>query len=116
MLVIGPGFDIENEGSTSVLLGTPERFGHRAMCYEHEVNNCDDNAASSSGEPDPTDSSFDDDTVAPGGQVRGMAKGIEKFRRVHRHRLFAPIATPTMEDEPPGLHSSRSHYRRSDST
>ena len=67
-------------GDTSVPLGTPERVGHRAMCQEQEVNNLDESDASSSGEPDLTDSSADDETVVPRGRVRQTVTGIEKFR------------------------------------
>jgi hypothetical protein len=65
-----------------------------------------------------TDSSSDDDTVAPGGHVKRIVKGIEKLRRVRRvaqPRPFVPIRHDC-EEEPPGLHtcSEEEDYHDSD--
>ena len=80
------------------------------MCVGHRANVEDSDCESdTSGEPEGlTDSSSEDDTVAPGGHVRRIVKGIEKLRRVRRvrgHRSFAPFRQDS-EDEPPGLNPS----------
>ena len=67
-----------------------------------------DEDTSSSGEPDLTDSSSEDETALPGGRVRQIVWGIGKFRRVRRPRRRRPIApiTQDREDDPPGLNPS----------
>ena len=94
--------DNEYEGVTLVPFGTPECGGHRAGCYEPQVNTCKDSDASSSGEPDPTDRSSGDDTVFPGGRVRRMVKGVEKLRRVRRRMPFRRSPLQPMRMSHPG--------------
>ena len=76
-----------------------------------------DSESDASDEPEGlTDSSSEDDTVAPGGHVRRMVNGIEKLRRVRAvrrvrgHRPFAPFRQDP-EDEPSGLNPSSEEDR-----
>ena len=68
-----------------------------------------DGESDTSGEPEGlTGSSSENDTVAPGGHVKRIVKGIERLRRVRRAtrpRPFVPICQDC-EDEPPGLNPS----------
>ena len=72
--VKGPCHEHEGINGIAVPLGTPARVGHRANA---EDSDCE---SDTSGEPEGlTDSSCEDDTVAPGGRVRRIVKGIEKL-------------------------------------
>ena len=103
--VKGPCYEHEGNNDMTVALDTPQRVGHRANVVDLDYE------SDASGPSEPaglTDSSSEDDTVAPGGRVRRIVKGIEKFRwvrRVRQRRPFAPIAQVS-EDEPPGLNPS----------
>ena len=68
----------------------------------YDENNSD---ASSSSEPNLTDSSSDDEDGVQGGRVTRLVKGFEKMRRVRRKPL-PPIQELSDEDGPPGLNPS----------
>ena len=111
--VKGPCYENECINGIAVPLGAPgECVGHRAnVVGDKSSENCPpdmfdevgndrfidevDSESDASDEPEGlTDSSSEDDTVAPGGHVRRIVKGIEKLRRVRRvrgHRSFAPF-------------------------
>ena len=72
----GPGHEHKDHNGIMVPLGTPERVGHRANVVGRDFDENDSNA-SSSGKPDLTNSSSDDETIVPGWRVRRIVKGIE---------------------------------------
>jgi hypothetical protein len=103
--VKGPCYKHEGNNGIAVPLGTPVRVGHRANAVESD---CESDASGPSEPEGLTDGSSEDDTVAPGGRVKRIVKGIEKLRRVwrvRRPRPFVPIRKDC-EDEPPGLNPS----------
>ena len=101
--VKGPCHEHEDDNNIAVPLGAPECVGHRANVTCGELENClsDDGYTSGASDLDLTDSSSEDETAIPGGRVRRMVRGIEKFRRVRRSRRRRPIApiTRDIEDE-----------------
>jgi hypothetical protein len=129
-LVPRGGYGAGDDG-IGYLSAHPVSVSVKGPCHEHEGNNDSDHCqlkmfdkvgddilinddeshgeSDTSGEPEGlTDSSSEDDTVAPGGRVERVVKGIEKLRRVRRvlrHRPFVPIRQDC-EDEPPGLNPS----------
>ena len=96
----------EHEGDNGILLplGTPESVRHRADVgsSDYDGNNSD---ASSSTEPNLTDTSADDENGVQGGRVKRLVKGFEKMRRVRRKPL-PPTQELSDEDGPPGLNPS----------
>ena len=71
----------------SVPLDMPEYVGHRAEHYEHEeFNSAIYTSSDESGQPDPADSSSEDELGVPGERLQRMVKGRVKYRRVRKPR------------------------------
>ena len=103
--VIGPCCEYEcNKESENCRLEMFDKVGDDIIGDDES-----DCQSDTSGEPEGlTDSSSEDDTVAPGGHVWRMSKGaprLRRVRRVTRPRPFVPIRRDC-EDEPPGLNPS----------